>query len=413
MSDRRRDIEVSELDTCVLTHDELTRADLDVLDGLRANDRLLTREDTRAGHRLRFNSAVGVLTLDRVRLTIRPKFLVDGRRLITWLQYAQAAPTAEVATARRWETTATGLPDLITTALVAECRALLRHGLRRDYRATQQVDTVLRGRLDYRAQVTRRFGMLDKLHLDTHQRADSVWENLVCGVALRRAARLSSAAPLKRAARELAERFPRAPSFDRAAAMHRLRRAEYHRMNAHYRNAHGWAGLVLGGGGVHDLLVDQGLPASSLLLKTYRLWERVVQRLVADAAALRQGDLVRPTGAAGIHVADQSRYGLPVDALVRWHAGNRTTHLPVDAKYKACTSLDRNDIHQMLTYATAYAGDGEHRVVVVHPSERGTSNRSVDVDGPHGLVGRIDVHGVDTEAPPELCVRHLADSLTA
>lgn len=68
-----------------------------------------------------------------------PKFTFGGERLMRWLCYACHVPMPHDATERNWDTDRFGLADLVAGAVLGECRALLRHGLRRDYRPSEQL----------------------------------------------------------------------------------------------------------------------------------------------------------------------------------------------------------------------------------------------------------------------------------
>jgi 5-methylcytosine-specific restriction enzyme subunit McrC len=302
------------------------------------------------------------------------------------------------------------LPDLVVAALLRECRTLLRGQLRRDYRPAERVEAVLRGRLDIQRQVSRRFGQVDRLHVRTFERDTSGWENVVCGVALRRAAIVTRPSPLTAESLTLAEAFPHpGAGFDARRA---LRRATYHRMNVRYRAAHRWAALLLGGGGPTDLLAEGAAEADSLLIDMNRLWELVVTELVRQAV-LRSGGKVVTSASRPItvHESDRPVTSLRPDVLARWPADT----LPIDAKYKKYdeSNVYPGDVHQLLTYARAHCGDGSARAVVVHPSRRGMTARKVVVNGPDGPVAEIAIVGVDASRDPIEAVSHVSQALEA
>lgn len=230
-------VELSEYGSAKLARSDLTENDLSLLYGI--SDGLVRCTATAGGWELRAGPVCGALELDRCRVVIYPKLMPDGARVVSWVGYAMAVPVV-VDSTRRWTVGQGGLRDVIVAALVDECAALLRGGLRRDYRRRAAVDTVLRGRLDVNRQLSRRFGQVDLLFLHRFDRETDVWENVVCGVALRTASRVADAPELRRAAHELATRFP-AGTADVAVARRWLAMGRYHRMNARYRAAHLWA----------------------------------------------------------------------------------------------------------------------------------------------------------------------------
>ncbi|MFJ1792475.1 5-methylcytosine restriction system specificity protein McrC [Kitasatospora griseola] len=193
-------------------------------------------------------------------------------------------------------------------------------------------------------------------------------------------------------------------------------RARYHRLNTRYRTAHTWAGLILRGGGVTDLLSDGEHHADSLLLDLPRLWEAVVRRLAADAAAPLGGQAGPSSGTRAItKTGDLSGHpGFHPDVLLAFGAdrpGAGPVFLPLDAKYKRYgeRSVSAADVHQLLTYTAGYGPGGDPRSAVVHPSPDGPRHRTIRVTGPHGRLGLIDVIGLDPAADPSRAVTDLRD----
>jgi 5-methylcytosine-specific restriction enzyme subunit McrC len=326
--------------------------------------------------------------------------------LLAWLSYA-AAHSRTVKGRRTWAKGAVNLVDLIIAAYLEECRALVRGQLRKDYVRQDDVDVVLRGRLDFARQATQRFGMLDKLHVRTFDRRVDVWENEVCGAALVHAARITGNGGLRRDAGELAALFP---SCSPMSARATLARARHHRMNLRYLPAHSWAGLLLNSGGVADLLSPGELGTDSLLLDMNRLWETVVRRMVTAAAKSAGASVVPSTKELATRVGQPGHRSSTFhpDVLVR-----DSGLLAVDAKYKRYDqhAVSNSDVHQLLTYASSYGSGGVPRTVIVHPSGADTATRRVSVRGPAGSLGVIDVVGLSVAESPEANVLRLAGFL--
>ncbi|GAB2725844.1 hypothetical protein GCM10010442_54300 [Kitasatospora kifunensis] len=407
-------MEVAEHTGATLARDQLTEADLRRLRTLQDRGRLKLR-DTSTGWRLEAKSVAGVLVLDRIRLVLRPKFAIAGDRLINWLCYAQGIPVPHEQTLRQWLTGRHGYAGVVLPALLTECQALLRRGLRRDYVPRERVETALRGRLDVRAQAVRRYGAVDRLHVRAFEREVDGWENLVCGAALTAAVTMTAEPALARALQDAAASFPR-PRLPYTAARH-LERARYTRLNAHYRPAHTWARLVLGGGGANDLLLDRGARAQSVMLNLDVLWERVVRQMAAEAATAAGGRLA--TADEG-RIATHGGFGktphpFRPDVLLAFDppdapnspgapdpvAGGRL--LAVDAKYKAYQgkNVSADDRHQLLTYIAGYTTPAAPLAVIVHPGPQGASRRTLEVKGPRGRLGLIEVLGLDTSLTPQ------------
>jgi 5-methylcytosine-specific restriction enzyme subunit McrC len=399
----RIEVRIGEYGSAVLTGSQLTSRDVDRLRVLQARGRLgLDRTPT--GWRLKAGATVGLLVLDRIRLVMEPKFAISGDMLMDWLAYALGAPAPLPVTSRRWATGPEGYADLVAAALLEQCERLLREGLRRDYVRRQNLEPVLRGRLDVAAQATLRYGQLDKLHVHAFDRETDIWDNRVLGTALRVARTLSTSPGLARDLHTIAEAFPQDTPPD--AALRALDRTRYTRLNARYLAAHTWARLLLRGGGVTDVLIDCGTAAGGLLLAMPALWEAVVRRLTTDATASHGGHTATG-GSAGITVRGDlgitSAFRPDVLISLPGRDPSERTLLPVDAKYKR---YDRHgvgaaDVHQLLTYSAGYTPNDDRHAVIVHPRAGGHSYRALQIDSPRGRLGNIHVLGVDTHTHPQ------------
>ncbi|MEV0093790.1 PE-PGRS family protein [Streptomyces sp. NPDC050738] len=399
----RPEIRLAEYESVLLECGQLTRRDVERLEALQARKRLRL-DQVAAGWRLIADATVGILILDRVRLVIEPKFAIPGEQLMNWLSYALDVPTPLETTARRWTTGPDGYADLVAAALLERCEQLVREGLRRDYVRRQHLDTVLRGRLDITAQVSRRYGQLDHLHTRTFEREVEIWDNRVLSTALDTARSLVTHPELARRLKVLSEAFPPAPT--RGAALHALDRIQYTRLNSRYRTAHTWALLLLRGGGVTDLLADRGSTADGLLLAMPALWESVVRRLAVEASAPFGGRPIT-AGSAPVTVhgdlGNASTFRPDVLLALPGPAPGVRTLLPMDAKYKRYDrhGVSAADVHQLLTYCAGYAARGEQRAVIIHPAPGEYTQRVLRVDGAQGTLGTLHVLGVDTRVSPQ------------
>ncbi len=117
-------------------------------------------------------------------------------------------------------------------------------------------------------------------------------------------------------------------------------------MNARYRPAHAWAGLVLGGGGVTAFLLDGAWSTRGLLINMNRLWEAVVSRLSAEVSERMGGAPIEPGRLSDIQVEETERPRRPLrpDALISLPTASGKRHvngllLPVEPNTKATTAM--------------------------------------------------------------------------
>ncbi|MFJ9833669.1 hypothetical protein ACIRU2_20140 [Streptomyces sp. NPDC101169] len=232
-----------------------------------------------------------------------------------------------------------------------------------------------------------------------------MWDNRVLGTALKAALSLTTDSRLARGLHDAAGAFPRPGT--PAAALRALERTQYTRLNARYRPAHTWARLLLRGGGVTDLLTDDGTTAGGLLLAMPALWEAVVRRLATEAAVPRGGRPVPSNEGTGITVRGDlgSTSTFRPDLLLSLPAPGTDQHalLPIDAKYKRYDrhGVSADDIYQLLTYSAGYTPAEAPTAFIVHPQPGEYARRTLRIGSPQHDLGVIHVLGIDTHAPPE------------
>lgn len=226
---------------------------------------------------------------------------------------------------------------------------------------------------------------------------------------------LTAHADLAHDLRTVADGFPQAPT--PKAALHALDRTRYTRLNSRYRAAHTWARLLLRGGGVTDILTDQGYTANGLLLAMPALWEAVVRRLATDATDPHGGHIVSSSGATGITVrgdlGNPSTFRPDVLLSIPRRDPPARALLPLDAKYKRYDqhAINAGDVHQLLTYSAGYTASTHPQAVIIHPSPAGPSHRTLRISSPQGTLGSIHVLGIDTHAPPQQAAQWIRSAL--
>ncbi|GAA1738653.1 McrC family protein [Nonomuraea bangladeshensis] len=331
------------------------------------------------------SSHVGVVSLDCASIHIKPKLVGRELAVLRMLDYASGLPALHhLETTRDLPGTGPHLRDLVCLLLTIECEALLRHGLRRDYVRREDSLPALRGRLLHDRQLLRRFGQLDRLECRFDEFDANILDNQLCAAALNLAARTSAdetiRARARRAATEFSDLCPTAVVDHQLAAQ----TLTYHRHNEHYRQAHRWASLLLGHGGLADLYETSGPSGQAFLLDLNSLFEAFVTRLLEEAFH-GTGIAVRTQPALKESVAyrDGRRYTtiMPDIQLTRGH-GQTAWRRPVDVKYKLYTDrkIKPADLYQSFAYATALSRVGSNETptaYILYASDRDTTPEEV------------------------------------
>jgi 5-methylcytosine-specific restriction enzyme subunit McrC len=158
----------------------------------------------------------------------------------------------------------------------------------------------------------------------------------------------------------------------------------YHRLNEHYREAHGLSWLLLDGLGTKDVLAPGQASCFAFLIDMNRIFESFVHRLVERLLAGTGTRVHYQRGDRSIilNAGTNQPYSRVVpDLLVEAPGPGGVARIAVDAKYKLYDErkLSSGDVYQGFVYAYAYgAGTGRtlSAALLLYPSST-KSNQAV------------------------------------
>jgi 5-methylcytosine-specific restriction enzyme subunit McrC len=381
--------------------------------------------ETRDGLVVETRGHVGILQLESVRICVEPKLIGGARNLVRLIDYTRRLDLmTKVGGFAGIETGSEDLFELLVRLFAGECEDVLNAGVVADYLARRDELRVLRGRLDVKAQVLRRWGQVDRLICDYEERLTDTPENQWLLRALRVAARGVTQQGLSALVRRLLATWEEFCEDDPTVV---LERPTLNRANHHYSRALEIAYLLIEGVGVQDILQFGSRQSFAFLLNMSRLFEEFV------ASALEQqlagtGATVRRQVALGSVLWDPDSSAplgnVRPDVMVTSHRGK--FRLPVDAKYKDYgeRKLAPSDIYQAAVYATSLATEGAEGIrtcLLVYPSTGPTAApQRVQVRDPRGPVAEVTAIGIpvervlaeqgNREVPPFTLVRRLIES---
>lgn len=303
----------------------------------------------------------------------------------------------------------------ILCRLVVQCtEVLFTRGLIRDYRGHADDLPYLRGRLDVYRQATKHFAQLDRLACTFDEFDHSNIENHLLLAGVNAARRAATEMGVRRRAAALAERLSAlAPTLPDTARLlsHRI---VYGRRTEQYRSAHTWCRALLRLAQVDALGSANTQPATAFLVDMNALFERFVERLVAQAFD-RDGLLIETrrhnSSLITVDGVDSGRSIAP-DFVVT----DRISTVAIDAKYKRyCGGNDVSpaDTYQLLLYAQCYVGfTAVPTSYLIHPVESGdpvTTVMELTVPGESGS-RRVQVRTLGVPVPKIVDGLRIGDS---
>jgi len=362
----------------------------------------LVVEELREGVRIRSSSWIGVVRFEQLEVRVEPKLAGDSLRVVEMVEVTRGLETLRRNSAvRTLHAGGADLFDLFASLLADECERLVKGGLLHGYVEEEDELPAARGRILWDRQVLRRPGRVERLACRFDELRQDVVENRLLAAALAFCSRRVRHEGVARRTRELEALFrelcdPEALSSTEVAGI------VYDRLNAHYREAHALAKLLLAGQGTEDLLATGDWRCFAFLIDMNALFERlmeVVLRFVLGGQGLQVHAQQRNRSILW-DVTRQRPYAPVIPDFVVEPKEGTGLRITVDAKYKTYDDrqLASSDVYQGFLYAFAYASTVEMpRALVVHPSESpsGSHRRLLVRTGTAAASGAfLDVVGV-------------------
>lgn len=337
----------------------------------RTGDAVLVQVDDRRW--LRLDNYVGVLEApDGTRIEILPKHTHDAsdagsarKVLYRMLRDCLSLPTKD-AGPTSLQTFKTPVSEWIIQQFLAELDALVRKGLRFDYRPVEDELRFLRGRLLVSRQIRQPAGRQHLFQVE-HQVFDvNRAENRLIRSALDKVAGMTRDADNWRLARKLEHQL--ADVEQSTDITGDFRRWSGDRLMQHYGAIRSWCELVLGD--QTPLSTVGEWRGRSLLFPMEKVFERFVERSLRKR--LPTGARVQPQAASEwlCHTSTRKVFRLRPDFVVQY--GGETW--VVDAKWKLLDSADldanygisQSDLYQLFAYGHRYLGS-HGRMALVYP----------------------------------------------
>lgn len=343
-----------------------------------------------AGKRIEVVSTswVGVVELDCCRIEVRPKFAGESLGVIKMLAYTSGVDALWNLEWIQDFDTGADLVDLLCMLLAKEVSEVVRNGVIRDYIATEDSLTALRGSLRFREQATRRFGQLDVLECRFDEFESDVFDNQLLLAGLESAAKVCSHLPTRRILRRSLHALGEIASSPSDPLELADRRRIYSRRNEHYREAHEISSLVIRNLGLGDLYSSGSTRSFTFLLDMNHLFEAFVTQCLRDAFARetwRVDDQVRVRSVIRERSTGRTYSSIIPDVVMTDGVGA----IPFDAKYKLYggdRKVATGDIFQSFVYAYALGDQSPALAGVIYPASSWRSTPALAI----GSVGGAD-----------------------
>ena len=230
------------------------------------------------------SSWVGVVRFSGLDIRVVPKLVGGELNVLRMIAFASGVDVLRrLPNLRALPPSGEDFLQLVCLFLSEEAGWVVRQGLLRDYRASEETLGVLRGRLNVREQYLRRFGRFDLLECRFDEYDGDIPENQLLSAALGEARYLARGPELSYEIGRLAAIWSEAcvpPVLDPQWYLDRI---TYGRRNRYYQTGHTLAALLLRYAGFTDLFDSRPGAVRTFLVDMNELFEQFVERLVTEA----------------------------------------------------------------------------------------------------------------------------------
>jgi 5-methylcytosine-specific restriction enzyme subunit McrC len=361
-------------------------------------------EELRSGVRVTATSWVGVARFEQFEVRVVPKLAGGTLGLVEMIEFATGLNALRRSSGiRTLATEGANLFDLVALLLAEGCERIARGGLLADYVEMEDELPAVRGRLLGDRQVLKRFGQVDRVVCRYDELEQDVVENQLLAAALGKCARRVKDDSVRLRVGRLRSLFAEACRPEKlnleAARWH----LTYNRQNAHYRDPHALAWLVLDGlRAVKDIYTPGRTRCFAFLLDMNLLFEKFIHRLfelILDGGSYSL-DYQRSDKSIVWDADKNQPYSRVIPDLLVRSRRPPFGRLAVDAKYKLYDErkVSPADVYQSFLYAYAFGGGDAERAsppvaLIVYPSAAGQpKSLRLSVRRTGGLAG-AEIHG--------------------
>lgn len=317
------------------------------------------------GLRIRAKHWVGSIGLTTISIQILPKVARSNLNVLRMVGYASGISALERLKSERQMSKGDDLLELLILLIAEASEKLVRNGLHADYIEQDEALPYVRGRIRITPYITSRASKPTTVPCTHDEHTTDIDDNRLLAGALALAYARATSRDVKRRVRATLEAFEEACGGRVEPSEAADIKTTYHRLNAHYQEAHALARVLFEGFSLSDARA-QSTRSFAFLIDMNRLFELFLLRLLESLAASSGASIAYQESHRGVIVDTiQSRpaRSLRPDYILTARTRRR---LPIDAKYKYRTGgADDADVYQAFLYA--YTISDLDTTLVIHP----------------------------------------------
>lgn len=348
----------------------------------------LVIEELRSSLRISSSHWIGVLRLDTIEFRVHPKLAGENFNLVKMIDYvADMELYRRLILSQDLKTGGYSLLEIIAWLFVESCESVLKGGLLQDYIEREDDLPFVRGRILFEQQLLKHMGRNDRIVCRYSEWESDIVENQILALALTILSKRIDVPFLNFRLNRLKQVFLECCSLNEFDYRQANTTLVYNRLNAHYREAHQIAALIIDTIGLEDIYERGRTTSFSFFIDMNALYEGFIARWLLELLKDQNYDVSRPGNNPSIIWNTTNRKSFKSvrpDITIR-EKGAAGLQMVIDAKYKLYDEkrVQNSDIFQLFLYAMAYTSsdkDTKPCSVLMYPSSDSRPNvREIEI----------------------------------
>ncbi|MCH6265344.1 McrC family protein [Neobacillus citreus] len=390
------DIQIADYELTPDERDYLTRTS--IIRDTKPWERRFYFDELKTGLRIKTQSWVGVIELDKMRIVIQPKFNKGFTDLIDMISFIEDLPFYQ------WEDSLGTLDksdflEILVRLFLKEVDQVFQFGIIKEYVTESDNLTNLRGRVHFRKNLQQNFNIPTKIYCNYDELVTDVAENQILLSVIRKITTIKLQQRTKQQLNQIRYQLEQLCSEYKGTEWPSF---SYHRLNAHYERAHKLGRYLWERLSAKTFYTGKNF-YYSFLIDMNELFERFVAQLLTKYLPMEYKITASKRITQAIQL-DGVRYrDIIPDILVE---NKRTKDVKVlDVKYKQYGNkrVDTDDVFQLAFYAQnrKMAQDGLYDAAIIYPrflEDLDMKSRRLALNLLSGYPGALHLHSLGIES---------------
>jgi len=312
-------------------------------------------------------SYVGVIQLENIKINIRPRFDENFSKLIQLLSFCRQQDYGFFEVNTESVRGELSLLEIIIKLLLAEVKLIFKKGAFKEYTTREENLQVLRGRIDFKKQLTKNQLRKDKLYCRYDELDTDILENRILLRALKIARQICRDDSLQEEVNRYYNWLRKYCDLFRGNSIPEIK---YHRLNSYYQLAHFYSGMIIENVGAADIYRGEQENCYSLLFNMNQIFEEFVAVLFKKYMSAEYK--IKPQARITDAIVDENRNryrDIKPDLYLEHKASGQVIVIDTKNKNYGSKKVKNSDIYQLAFYGLYFFDyfEDSGQIIIVYP----------------------------------------------